>query len=281
MLYADDKKIYARINTILDCVYLQEDLHRLESYYINNRININVLKCSSITFSRRRSPLVYSYSINNIAITRVNFVKDLGVFLDQKLAFSDHISFITDRAYKNLGFVMRVSSNFTDPGCILALYNSYVRSLLEYCSVIWNPQYTVYINCIERLQKKFISFMNYRCNILCSDYADACDRYNILTLESRRYLLDMLFLYDICSGCIDSSALTTRLINLSAPTRRTRHTKLFHAQGSRTFYARNAVIPRLQKTYNDKFSCVDPFCVSKRSFKKEIIECIKCSTKNS
>lgn len=44
-----------------------------------------------IIFSRRRSPIVFDYSLNNTSIKSVSLMNDLDVTLDRKLTFADHI----------------------------------------------------------------------------------------------------------------------------------------------------------------------------------------------
>ena len=82
-------------------------------------------------------------------------VSDLGVLIDSRITLSSHISQITSKAMQMLGFVQRSSYDFS----ILTfrrLYCSLVRSILEYCSVVWSSLYHCYIDQIERVQNKFV-----------------------------------------------------------------------------------------------------------------------------
>lgn len=123
-------------------------------------------------------------------------MRDLGVILDDKLTYTSHVEGIVNKAYRNLGFVMRICKPFTDPKCIMILYNAYVRSVLEYCSSVWNPQYVTQEHSIQRIQNKFLKYINKSCN-LESDFL------NLMYLRDRRVLQDMTFLYDICVGITD------------------------------------------------------------------------------
>ena len=40
---------------------------------------------------------------------------------------------------------------------MLKMFNTYIRSKMEYCSLIWNPQKKEDIDRIERIQKNFTS----------------------------------------------------------------------------------------------------------------------------
>jgi hypothetical protein len=57
-----------------------------------------------------------------------------------------------------LGYIRRIGKEFRDPYTLKTLYNSFVRSHLEYASVVWNPYYGVHLKRIEDIQKKFLKF---------------------------------------------------------------------------------------------------------------------------
>ncbi|KAG7298081.1 hypothetical protein JYU34_018851 [Plutella xylostella] len=273
LLYADDKKVYLEIKNIEDCVKLQRDLNNLSVYYHKNRIGVNVAKCQQISFSRRNKTIEFNYTLNNNKLTKISSVRDLGVILDAKLTFSAHIESIVNRAYRNLGFVIRTCKPFTDEMCVRMLYFAYVRSTLEYCSSIWNPQYIIYDHSIESIQQKFVKYLNFKFTKVSQDYTESCMHHKLKTLHNRRLLCDMSLLHDICSGAIDCPTLVNNILRFLAPSLRTRNTKqkLFYVPTVRTNYASNCVNFRLPNTYNNKFSVVDIFHLSKNAFKNQII----------
>ena len=72
-------------------------------------------------------------------------LRDLGVYFDEKISFNKHIDIIVAKAYSMLGFMKRICYEFTDPlrVALKSVYFAYVRSHLEYGSVIWHPNYAV------------------------------------------------------------------------------------------------------------------------------------------
>ena len=69
------------------------------------------------------------------------------------------------------------------------LYCTLVRSQLEYGSVVWSPFTARNITKLERVQRratKFILKTEY-------DYEAGISKLNILSLEHRRFLFDVLF----------------------------------------------------------------------------------------
>lgn len=278
LLYADDKKVYVKITNSQDSIRLQEDLDRLAAYYEVNRINVNIAKCIHVTFSRSPKPLEFTYYFNKIPIGKATTVRDLGVVLDSKLSFSEHIETVVDKAYKNLGFVLRVSKPFTDVVCVRALYYAYVRSVLEYGASVWNPQYITYIHAVERIQRIFVKHLDYRTHNRFTDYNTSCRRHKLTSLENRRHLLDMTLLHDVCSGTIDCTDLINSMLQLATPSKRTRHTKLFSVPSVNTKYAQNSIPCRIRRNYNNTFSEIDVFNTSKEVFKNKIIEILNNQT---
>ena len=274
LMYADDKKIFLKINNIGDCDALQHDLNNLTIYYRNNNINLNISKCQSISFTRKRKPITYTYSFYDVPIPKIDVIRDLGVILDSKFTMSNHIDGIVSKAFKNLGFVLRTCKPFNNISSLMSVYFAYVRSILEYASPIWSPQYKTYTNRLEHIQKKFVDHLNYRSRTSHRSYLDSCRHHGLLTLQERRDMLDMSLLYDVLNGHIDSTGLVAS-VAYCAPRRRTRHTLLLHIPGQSCKYSSNSVLSRIARTYNDKYKSIDVFAHSKNKFKHKLFLQIK------
>ena len=163
-IYADDLKIYKEIKNIVDALMMQDVLNRLHAYIKLNNLSLNVRKCFVVSFTRKTTGFIYHpYEINGSLVQRKESIKDLGVIYDSKITFNDHVDSICSKARKMLGFVMRVGKNFRDPYTFTTLYNSIVRSHLEYASVIWNPFTSTQRNKLERVQHKFLAFVSAKC----------------------------------------------------------------------------------------------------------------------
>lgn len=163
LLYADDLKAYKVVRSIGDSTAFQEDLDRLSTYCINNKLKLSIPKCSQITFTTTTNIIQSTYKLCNKSLAKVNSLRDLGIHLDQKLCLNIHIDDIINKSFKMYGFVMRSSTDFKRSSTYLYLYNSLIRSQLEYAVPLWNPFYNKYIEAIERVQRKFLRATNYRC----------------------------------------------------------------------------------------------------------------------
>ena len=100
--YADDAKLFKRIKTKEDTCKLQEDIDRLSQWCSSWKITLNIKKCSVISFTKKKSPCITDYTINNTHLERVYKVKDLGVIFSSNLDFGTHISTMINKAFRTL-----------------------------------------------------------------------------------------------------------------------------------------------------------------------------------
>jgi len=64
LCFADDIKLFLKVNSITDCHYLQDDLNNFVSWSESLGLKLNINKCRYMTFTRRCSPISFSYTIN-------------------------------------------------------------------------------------------------------------------------------------------------------------------------------------------------------------------------
>jgi len=122
LMNADDLKVY---------IGLQLSLDALVSWCQRNRLHLNVKKCKTMSFYRKRNPIYFNYSINSTPLDRVTEMRDLGIFFDERMSFNKHIDIIVGKAYSMLGLMKRICYEFTDPLALRSVYFAYVGSHLE------------------------------------------------------------------------------------------------------------------------------------------------------
>ncbi len=82
--YADDLKIYKRIEDLSDAFKLQENLEAFSSYCKVNKLNLNIKKCTTMSFTRRTTNKInFYYNVNGCILQKVSEMKDLGVQINQ------------------------------------------------------------------------------------------------------------------------------------------------------------------------------------------------------
>ncbi|KAL4082940.1 hypothetical protein QTP88_029458 [Uroleucon formosanum] len=154
----DDMKLFMEINSAADCENLQSSLDCFVSWCLKIGLKVNASKCRVMTFTRSRSTILFDYNISGLTIERVDNLIDLGFKLSSTLSPSPHFAMITSRAFKVLGFIMRLSKDFKLSKSLKSLYCALVRPILEYGSVVWDPYTVSDINQLERVQLRFLRF---------------------------------------------------------------------------------------------------------------------------
>lgn len=267
-LFADDHKLSKKINDVYDCIALQADLDLLSEWCKNRLLELNITKCHALSITYKPSKVDFNYTINGENTTAVSVKKDLGVDFDQKVKFNQHIHNVTRKSYQMIGFIFRNSKFFTNPQSLLKLYYTYVRSRLEYCCSVWNPQYSKYIDQIERVQKKFTRLLYYRFNWFKPDYKTRLKQLGMLSLETRRIQMDEMLLYNIVNGKLNTTL--SSLITLNRPQRLTRNPPIFYLQAPIANYVAHAPMYRIMHHHNTIFPNINIVNPNYRVFKSTV-----------
>ena len=86
-LFADDTKLYNRVNTVTDMEYLQKDLDNLVRWSADWQLRFNSSKCHHLHIGRETG-FIYTMEEDGSRRTTVSEVKqekDLGVIIDKDL----------------------------------------------------------------------------------------------------------------------------------------------------------------------------------------------------
>ena len=279
-MYADDVKLFQRIETADDGQLLQDDLARLTSWSAKWRLSLNPAKCKSFTMTLRRAPVRTHYYINDTELEHVPEMRDLGVILDTKLTFAAHISHIVSRANRSLGLMIRsfqTGSKRSKFRCaaLLAAYFSNVRSILEYCSVIWAGAADSHTVRVDQVQHKFLIWLLTHTSGQTSSlsYRDLLHHFHLPSLKARRVQHDLLFLRNVLQARYDSSLLL-RSFSLHVPARSTRTPTLFTVPRARVNTVMCGIFCRVPKAMNaflsDRCVTADVFVDSDHVFRNQV-----------
>lgn len=189
-----------RIGSEFDTNELQNDIDKLNEWCSRNRLYLNNDKCVIFTATRTKRSLEAVYKIADYRITRKTEVRDLGILLDSQMNFSAHIEQITGRARQLIGYIKRVSYSKFTPNTQKILYMAYIRSRLEFASVIWSPYQEIYRSEIESIQKQLVIYLlESRKNgapFKLTPYIDRCKTLKLSPLELRQ-INDAMLAFDI------------------------------------------------------------------------------------
>ena len=131
-LYADDTTAYAT-NTDISALKLSlnKDLENLSSWFASNYLSVNSKKTQAMIMGKHsHEPALH---IGDSFIEISGFLNILGVCIDDKLSFKDHLSTVLRKVYAKVGALRRLRK-LVPADISLMLYKAYILPYLEYCS---------------------------------------------------------------------------------------------------------------------------------------------------
>ena len=153
----------------------------LEKWTKDNSMKLNPSKCvvMNIQFMRNQAT-VPKVKIGDLEISEVQLVKLLGVFVQENLKWSYHVTEMVKAASMRI-HMMRFRLPVED---LKVVYCSYVRPKVKYCTPVWHSGLTrADKKLIERIQKRACRLMLGQRYMSCDDALDVLD---FPTLEERR-----------------------------------------------------------------------------------------------
>ena len=198
LLFADDLKIYKIISSQADCLILQQALDNISSWCQTNKILINISKTVFTQFSRKREPIDHVYLLDDYTLKKTTVVKDLGIFIDYKLYFHDHIDFLIKSCKKIWFHISIITKYATNYHQIKTLYLTLIRSKLEYGAIVWSILTNTDLKRVEHMQNKLTHKIIEKFGPTCAAEA------KLVPLERRCKILLALFVFNTLINKIDN-----------------------------------------------------------------------------
>ena len=136
----------------------------------------------------------YEYTTpSGTIITPKDTIRDLGVLISSDLSWGPHINNITDAARKMCSWILSVFAT-RDELTMMTLYNSLVRSRVEFCCPLWHTNKVEDIIKIETIQRTFTSKIEgYR----DFTYWERLIHLRLMSLQRRRERYILLHLFKV------------------------------------------------------------------------------------
>ena len=99
--------------------------------------------------------------IDGTSIDRKSSTKFLGVIVDERLSFTDHIKYTKGKIARGLGILYK-SRRILDKSTLTQLYNSFLCPYLNYCITVWGNTLPTYLAPIESIQRRAIRVISHK-----------------------------------------------------------------------------------------------------------------------
>ena len=149
--FADDTSVTCT-GSNLSILYdvMNSELTKVDKWLCCNKLSLNINKSAFMIFSNRDKDNENTVYIRGAALEKVNFIKFLGVTIDDKLSFSRHTTLVKSKIAKCCGIMYRLS-NYVPDYIMKKIYSTLVFPYLNYCIAVWgNSSLTQ----LARLQSK-------------------------------------------------------------------------------------------------------------------------------
>ena len=154
LLFADDTSVFVSGKNLCSLIeIMNNELGKLAEWMCINKLSLNVKKTKFMLFTIRNVPISDTLYINGETIERVDNFKFLGVLIDAKLTWNDHVQFIKKKISKGLG-IMYKAKKVLMPSTLLTLYYSFIYPYMLYCIEVWGTASVESLKSIYKLQKR-------------------------------------------------------------------------------------------------------------------------------
>ena len=149
--FADDTTPYTMESTIdLLLESLWKDTSILMGWFKDNYLQMNADKCNLLICNHNKD---VSIILDNEIIDCSNSVKLLGITVDKKLNFCEHISKLCKKVSSKLHALARIS-NFMNQDKLRLIMKSFIESQFSYCPLVWMFHSRSLNNRINRLHER-------------------------------------------------------------------------------------------------------------------------------
>ena len=146
--------LYRNIKSPIDCQILQDDLNSLSQWDPDCQMKFNVAKCHSMRVTRHLpdKQILFDYTLQQQKLEQVQSAKYLGLTITDNLDWGEHVSEISCKATKTMGFLRR-NLSLAPRHTKEVAYKTLVQPQLEYAAPIWNPYHKLQIQEVEKVQR--------------------------------------------------------------------------------------------------------------------------------
>ena len=159
-LFADDTSLFSVVhNANTTAKELNNDLVKVNRWAYQCKMSFNPdpsKQAQEVIFSRKTKKEYHPpLAFNNNNVSEINSQKHLGVVLDNRLSFDDHLKMILNKVNETIGLLCKLQ-NIQPRSALLTIYKSFIRPHLDYGDIIYDQAYsasktrTATIRCLSR-----------------------------------------------------------------------------------------------------------------------------------
>ena len=161
-LFADDTAVLIHANTLTELeIKINRELENVVVWTRKNNLTINPMKSQAMIVSPSLSESNFAITIKlNSSILQVsNNINYLGVIIDSKLLFKEHILKLQSKLSRAVAIMYKLK-HIVPLRILIRLYHAFFHSHLLYGLLVWSATYTSYLQPINILQNKVLRIIS-------------------------------------------------------------------------------------------------------------------------
>ena len=158
LLFADDSNLFLSGTNPDELINkMNTELIKIVKWLEVNKLSLNLDKTHFMIFRKGKSKVTINNDlmIKNVKIKQEQHTKFLGVILDQRLTFLNHIMLIKGKMARALGVLYKCKKSLKQ-NTLLTLYNAFLYPYINYCISVWGNTYQAYLKPLIKLQNRAI-----------------------------------------------------------------------------------------------------------------------------
>ena len=241
IMFADDTNMFLTGESINELVnVLNIELQSIVVWLKANKLSLNIDKTHFMLFQPRRKSIATCNDVilDSHTISRVRDCKFLGVILDEKLSWKNHVFHIKNKVSKGIGILYKARANLNEKHMI-TLYHSLIYPYFNYCNSIWSYATKEVLNPLIIIQKfavRCICYLKRR-----ESTAPYFAKLNILKLNEIKLYNASLFMYNFYHGKVPAILSSFFQYNRSVHSYNTRQQPQFHVPRPKTNLSKNFI----------------------------------------
>ena len=164
LLFADDTSIFLSHRDPKELrKILNIELCHVSDWLKSNKLSLNVAKSNFLHFRNKNDTNNQRIKlfIDKSEIEEKEFAKYLGIIIDNKLTFAQHIDYLETKLNKGNAIIAKLR-HFSPETVVRNLYFAHIQSHLNYGLLIWGNAAITHLNKLKKSQEKAIKIMTFK-----------------------------------------------------------------------------------------------------------------------
>ena len=224
IMYADDSSFFLQGTNIDNIITgINTETENILTWLEVNRLSLNTKKSKWVLFdcAKNRGQVRHDWQIKirGEIINQVENIKFLGIILDERLSWKEHVRYISTKLAKSIG-ILGKAKKYICKKLLLSLYYSFIYPHLNYVVPVWGNCAQIHLKSVVKMQKKAVRFIDSAPSYTSTE--PLFNKYLLLSLE-KIYItlvpsctnLETLYYLDVLMKCLESTSLyicTTHVI---------------------------------------------------------------------